>query len=141
MKVRNSFVSNSSSSSFIVAFERPIDAEYLKDLLYGGDHEIDYLYNWKDHRETFTSTQLAETIANDLKFVDPDALMLEKLSEDKDNFWGPDEELDEKCKFVSEHKGKFIYECEFSDNNGSLYSHLEHDDTFGNVPHLKFNHH
>ena len=52
-----------------------------------------------------------------------------------------DDEITEKANFVSEHKNKHCYEVEFSDENGQMYTQLEHGGTFDNVPHIRFNHH
>lgn len=45
MKIRNGFVSNSSSSSFVIAFDGdPNDVEYLKNRLFDGQDEVEGLY-------------------------------------------------------------------------------------------------
>ncbi len=168
MKIRNGFVSNSSSSSFVVAFDREIknDAEsvaYLKEILYGDTESDRY---WGD---IISTNVLCEIIARDLK---PDSRVSEsrksgfdeilkvyaesgydaalvlydaKIESSQEYEWDasyiePEERLEIK-QFISDNPRKFIYRCEFSDNDGNFYSHLEHGGTFSTVPHKSFSHH
>ena len=64
MKTRNGFVSNSSSSSFIVALDQPATVEYLKNVLFNNEEEIPYYYNsnWRGQETFFSSTELANEV-------------------------------------------------------------------------------
>lgn len=49
MKIRNGFVSNSSSSSFIVSFDKkPSSAEELREILFGDKEYIEHRYDLFD---------------------------------------------------------------------------------------------
>lgn len=62
MKFRHGFVSNSSSSSFLIGFDRkPKTAKELREILFG---DMEYL-QYSDR--SFKTTKIADTIFNDLK--------------------------------------------------------------------------
>jgi len=66
MKSRSGFVSNSSSSSFIVGFdEKPRSAAFLRKLLFGDMEFIQYYDN------SYSTAEIAQTIFNDLKGARP----------------------------------------------------------------------
>lgn len=83
MKIRNGFVSNSSSSSFIIGFtkeQNPNDAEFLKNYLFDGNHTFmaEYSSDWLEvdaavecilneinsNENPLTVEKIAETIAS-----------------------------------------------------------------------------
>ena len=69
MKIRTGFVSNSSSSSFVVFFsKKPETAEEMKKLLYG-DLKRKATYDWMDG--VFDTIELATVVFNDLKNKKP----------------------------------------------------------------------
>ncbi len=70
MKMRSGFVSNSSSSSFIVGFERvPETVEEMKKLLFGDGQYVTY-YDY-----SISTQEAAETVLKDLKAQDRQATM------------------------------------------------------------------
>ena len=165
MKIRNGFVSNSSSSSFLVAFDRkPATVKELQKILFGDKKYIAY-YDYVHSTE-----KAAETVFNDLQKQSPLALndVADELSygyvgedgeldfphynpeatpEEHDRSWN---EYENKRKQISqrvadekwkEWKGKEIYRFEYSDNEGEFFCTLEHGDIFSNLPHVQISHH
>ncbi len=63
MKTRQGFVSNSSSSSFIVAFPKNTQMKDVKKILFGNEEVFGHPY---DEKQSFTTQQVAETITRDM---------------------------------------------------------------------------
>lgn len=69
MKIRNGFVSNSSSSSFLVAFiDKPKDVKELHNLMFGTDDE-NMISSWD--KSSYSTMEVAQTVFNDLKNQKP----------------------------------------------------------------------
>lgn len=78
MKIRNGFVSNSSSSSFVVAFPRkPKTVEETLKMLFGNDVDGS-VQKYNDY--VLTNKQIAEIVFNDLK--DQRSISLKQISEE-----------------------------------------------------------
>ena len=166
MKVRHGFVSNSSSSSFIVAFPKGFVAteESVKELLFQGQDRIHY-YDY-----AVGTNQAASIIAADMLNQTPniDESIVEALSghlagaPDYDDFvirepakskweckidWdaynkASDDFRKQALKNLKETFGDVdIYCFEYSDNDGDLYCTLEHGDTFSALLHLRVSNH
>jgi hypothetical protein len=162
MKTRTGFVSNSSSSSFIIALpRRPNSANDLRHMLFDSSTTIlDYEYadedipvelvaeqvyrqienkepnNLEEIREKFKSWTNYDLSARFFTYMrgrqfslsDPIYRKYEQEEDKKRN------EL--RQQFLYENSGKSIYVVEFSDNDGSLNTAIEHGPTFDNIPYF-----
>lgn len=166
MKLRQGFVSNSSSSSFIIALkDKPQSAEELQKILFG-DSEILAYYDC-----SMTTSLAAETVLEDIK----EPVGLKEIIEELDCGWPEVDDEDkrpeypwselndtiEKKKqsyekyqgeclvyntkiaesFMKKTEGMKYYIVEYCDNDGAHQSALEHGGTFDNIPHLRVSKH
>lgn len=171
MKFRKGFVSNSSSSSFLVVFDKiPESQEELKTLLFGS-REVLAVYDdgitteraaaviWQDIQEQLGDLPYdREKISSELSAQASDMIYKELGMA---AYWGPDGESGEDTRarwkkmsdrteqiteqitdeFLAKHEGKNILIFEYSDNDGSFYSTLEHGNTFDALPHERISKH
>ena len=169
MKIRKGFVSNSSSSSFIVAFDREeLTPEYLKEVLYYNAEKVPYVHNWGEERIIFDTNQLCKEICEELEPGTPEKILeLTRGCSSYDDSRFPEfppynniltdderrkqwDEYDKKCNAVAEeiaaeitkqYEGKHVFVVSFSDNDGSMGSQLEHGDTFDAVEYKRISNH
>lgn len=154
MKVRNGFVSNSSSSSFIVVLDKkPNDSKELKKVLFGNKET--YKYEWD--KKVYKTSDIAEIVFKDLE-VSVLNMTTEELFEEfedieRDRFYhenkrfadNADLELilerakKEFAEFVKKNSEKFVFCVSYADDGGQ--AHLEHGPLFDNVEHLRISHH
>lgn len=159
MKIRHGFVSNSSSSSFIVAFPKePKSFDDVKEVLFG-DSNI-FINPYDD--DNFSALEVSDTVFEDIKkqkpnnkkeilksfggYIDgsPDLGSFKKGNEyDWDGYYKASEDFCKKNadKFIKENKGSFIYTFEYSDNEGDYFCALEHGDLFEKLPHERISNH
>lgn len=166
MKVRKGFVSNSSSSSFIVPFPKGFEPTQ--------DNVMEYLFKGEGKYMSYYDCvadlgRVTQVIANDMVSQDPNKneKLVEVLSGnadlDLDDFKTRPHDVDPnrltydwdaynaateqaaKIKFEEFMKkigvGYDLYLFEYSDNDGEFFCVMEHGGTFENVQHLRISHH
>ena len=168
MKIRSGFVSNSSSSSFIVRFPKdPTDINTLREMM--GDCAPDCGYTWLpsvSSEEVINAVHkeiLEETCGFDGYYERNrwdtyhyesmyNAHPTMKLAYDGRE-WDELEEQESdalvkmwlwqeyQAKRETNTEGEFIFEFEFSDENGSFWSQMEHGNVFRNLNHTVTSHH
>lgn len=167
MKIRQGFVSNSSSSSFIVAFPKGMEvtSENVHNHLFGPAFSAITAYDWIG---TFSTKEIADQVAQDMRGQTPnvDENITEALgghipgSPDMDRFKtrkpdgkGYDYDWDAysaardafRLKMAENVKKEFagqdIYTFEYSDNDGNFMCTMEHGGIFDNVPHMQISNH
>lgn len=139
MKIRSGFVSNSSSSSFVVVLEKkPKSPEELKNVLFKDEKIVTY----DDYSKT--TEEVSQRVFNDIKSFEKDSsMLLEKIIEGLDN-WGrgynryklangqtdwkkhdedrekyiKDELIPKANKFIEKYKNNFIF-CVTYEDSGS----------------------
>lgn len=161
MKIRSGFVSNSSSSSFIVAFsKKPENVEELKEIMFGDKEFIEVYYG------PVSTQMVAQTVFEDICRKTPLSdkeikLCFEGLSNYDDdripkyNFdlkWDSLEwkehnktvkQIQIVCakEFLKNNPNNIFYLFEYFDNDGLFEATLEHGNIFENLPHVKINNH
>jgi hypothetical protein len=171
MKIKIDFVTNSSSSSFLVAFSAPISA--LKDLniLNIDSERLERVYSDCAHQNPYIINpdsismlkMLTEQIQHGSFTGQPRYdLYEEKIAEEhgvnKYDLWSKYPDLYQKAKklqqranlraakkvaerFIKHNAGKFLYQFNYGDENGQLEGRLEHDGTFRNVSFIQISQH
>jgi len=162
MKIRKGFVSNSSSSSFLVVFdEYPIDAKHMQKMLFGTKEKIRLPYvDWED----FNTAEVAEYIYkrfrenshpsvgqiydlfHDVAYREiSDELVKEdyKAYADLTNF---DERvltlaMQKTIEWIKTHNTQYISIMRFGDEVSRLEATIEHLPAFENIKHIRFSEH
>lgn len=166
MKIRSSFVSNSSSSSFIVTFpEVPSTKEKLAEMM--GDCSANG-YSVSISKEEVVNTvwsdikRISKPLGDEVDFIECldirgldttylDEILLGDFADTiREAYYTDDikisfEEVLEAVKRNLENlklprDGK-TFKFTYSDNDGSYWSAMEHGDVFRNIPHERISHH
>lgn len=151
MKQRNGFVSNSSSSSFVVIFDAvPRNAEDLRQAMFGDkknvsayDHTISTL---EAARSAFNQIRKQKKPLNPRKaalMLDMDGV-LDFGEEAYDKNWEARlRKAVRKAKkdLIEKSKGKAIFVFNYGDENGTFGCVMEHGEIFKNFEHFRISHH
>jgi hypothetical protein len=163
MKIRRGFVSNSSSSSFVIALDKkPESAEELQEILFGDRQEYPDPYS----NDYWPASEVAETVFNDINNQKP--MTKKGVIKEVSTGWFPGkpdfhefreepgslkikwEEYEKavkeaaaeaSSKFLEESKGKVLFNLHYGDGDGPYYSALEHGILFDNILSMKISHH
>ena len=165
MKTRHGFVSNSSSSSFLVLFKNvPGTVADMQKMLFGDKPYLESPYKFEGDVK-YPALDVATDVFNDMSRQKPmtEREIIETIGSgwfdgypDLDDFKLPDpagydwtshsragEIAAQKTwdKFVAAHGEGTIYKFHYSDNDGCYGSTMEHGDLFVNLPHIRISHH
>jgi len=154
MKTRQGFVSNSSSSSFIVAFSKmPESADEVKELLFG-DRETLCEY---EHLGPMSTKTMSEIVFEDM--VGQKSKSLKEVYDELNSGWDfknadgsthdynadysnlKEEDFGKKIgDFADEIEGQLVFIFSYADDD-ALGSTMEHGGIFDNLTHRRISHH
>jgi hypothetical protein len=169
MKIRTGFVSNSSSSSFVVFFPRePKNVDDVKDMLF--KDEIEYLNPYHDEHNSYgwSADKVSKTVWKDIcdqeknniekakrlfssgYIEEPGAPSYDDFNHIKD--WRKlSDAYSDACDRYAEKKIKeflknisvepVFYCFRYSDNDGEYFSALEHGNLFHRLKHVRISNH
>ena len=132
MRIKTDFITNSSSSSFLVVFKTfPTSVKSLMEQVFGERKEFENPYPFEGRAEFWDTKMVAEYIFDKTKHA---------TMTDIEYFW---EYYDEDYPHAdpSEFEGKPCAIYNFSDNDGELECALEHGDVFRRLEHYQDSQH
>lgn len=167
MKQKIDFVTNSSSSSFVVAFDKPIESldEVKGKVMFIEKAEVVFrdIQKQKPLRVVKDCPPCLKKITEEIAsgyfpgytsdFEESREIRRENFPSDKEYFKAMDElfkkysKINKKkaseiaSKFIEENQGKVVYFFSYSDEDGEFWSQMEHGGTFDNFPHVTISHH
>jgi hypothetical protein len=161
MKIRSGYVSNSSSSSFIVSFPKGFEPthENVKNYLFPDGANNVFVYDYHASVE-----DVVDCVVRDMTEQKPNniPMLLKELEDvaddqapDLDNFKSPEndrmydwEAYEAALRDYAEiqmtkydFKTEDLYIFSYSDNDGRFFTVMEHGDIFSAVKHKRFSHH
>lgn len=164
MKVKQDFVTNSSSSSFIVAFDKPVESldEIKGKIMFIEKAEAVFkdIQDQKPLRIIKDCPPCLERISEEVGAgyfegynMDYPRINRSDFATEQEYFKANRKAFDEHDKinkkkakqiaekFIEQNEGKVAYFFSYSDNDGEFWSEMEHGDTFRNFPHVTISHH
>lgn len=167
MKIRSGFVSNSSSSSFIIAADVDVlTVEYLKEVLFNGEERVEPMYVLDHWPLGFDTDFLCQAIVDEMQLINIDSdevkYAMEDMLDDEPDYpeYDPNDTHEQwmtklniynfaqadisGCmlkQFANNNRGKSLFIGSFSDENGNMYAQIEHGGTFDNLNNITINQH
>ena len=149
MKIRQGFVSNSSSSSFIVAFpKKPESSDELKKMMFK-DEEFHEGYRTSTIAEAVFMNVTKEASKEEIEMTLGEGTVCTKRKRpdtprglDNESWEKWEEEnkkidQEESQEFLKNNMGKYINIFGFSDEGCEFHGMLEHTGIFNNLPHIQ----
>jgi len=171
MKLRFGFVSNSSSSAFIVGFSRgkfPRSVKEMQKMLFG-NQKVQEIYDkqasteaiaaqvWNDFQKTkpLTESEMAKELEHadvwdgfprefdldDFKRDSKEGVALDSVAWDQYELELAKRGADIAAKLLHEHPGLDFFSFTYGDDDGDFGCVMEHGGTFDNLFHVKVSHH
>jgi len=176
LKIKTDFVTNSSSSCFIVAWDKEVKTyedvkKYIRSevhakIVYGDilkqqpmilqNNNFDFDMNpvlksitnrisseissgWFDgYRDSLDAVYEYERRHN-CGFTEARKKCKDKIDEVEE--YNKNLAIDKAKKFIDQNVGKVVYMFSYADEDGALYSEMEHGDIFVQLPHITISHH
>ena len=159
MKIKFGFVTNSSSSSFIVAWDKEVKTfeDVKKHMSFATTEQIRAIFNDIQNQEPlvlrpgnfeFDFNSVLKRITNEVSDIVESGYFpgrdntVPRLQDwdllDKRNSMVA---LELTKQFLTEAQGKVIYRFIYSDEDGDFWSSIEHGNLFRNLQHLTISHH